>query len=152
MKKVFQAQSTLELIMVIILVLAGIFVMGPYVVRSVNAYMRSWEISVDQANNNPNVKLNPWEVPGSTTPSPPSVSCSYFNNNSGDCDINNGLLDCTWVTQWWNYGDASQPCSSANYCIETVNLTAGVDCQGNWFPGMDCCWAQSGCPMCPHYQ
>lgn len=59
MKKFLNAQSTLEFIMILILVLAGIVVMGPYVIRSVNAYMRSWEISADQARHSPLVQLNP---------------------------------------------------------------------------------------------
>jgi len=53
MKKLFRAQSTLEFMMIIILVLAGIFVMGPYVIRSVNAYLHSWEVSSEQARNQP---------------------------------------------------------------------------------------------------
>lgn len=62
MKKFFRAQSTLEFIMILILVIAGIFVMGPYVIRSVNAYMRSWEISADQAKHDPGVTIEPWEI------------------------------------------------------------------------------------------
>lgn len=53
MRKPFRAQSTLEFIMIIILVLAGVIVMGPYVIRSVNAYLRSWEVSSEQARNQP---------------------------------------------------------------------------------------------------
>ncbi|MCX5681549.1 MAG: hypothetical protein NT079_04645 [Candidatus Omnitrophica bacterium] len=57
-KKILLAQSTLEFMMIIILVIAGVVVMGPYVIRSVNAYMRSWEIAADQARFNPNVPLH----------------------------------------------------------------------------------------------
>ncbi len=95
MKKLFQAQSTLELIMVIILVLAGIFVMGPYVVRSVNAYMRSWEISVSQANSNPNVALDPSEIPGSVPPPPPPIHCNLYSNPT-DCGSHS---ECMWVLE-----------------------------------------------------
>lgn len=148
MKKFPRAQSTLELIMVIILVLAGIIVMGPYVIRGVNAYMRSWEIAVDQANSNPNVEINPWEVPGSTTPTPPTLDCSSFENNSGDCEVNNGLLDCTWVT--W-YHDTGDDCLEITNCANTENLQAGVDCQIGWNPGEECCESEGGhCPYCPH--
>lgn len=118
MKKFFQAQSTLELIMVIILVLAGIFVMGPYVVRSVNAYMRSWEISVSQANSNPNVALNPSEIPGSVPPPPPT--CSQFDASQSLCEANDGTLDCTWKITV-NYAGGS--CLPIADCVATTTLS-----------------------------
>jgi len=149
MKKTFHAQSTLELIMVIILVLAGIFVMGPYVIRSVNAYMHSWELSVDQANSNPNVEVEAWEVPGSATPPPPPLDCSSFDDNSGDCEVNNGLLNCTWVTWYHDLGGGD--CLTITNCANTENLEAGVDCQIGWNPGEECCESEGGsCPFCPH--
>ncbi|HOD12860.1 MAG TPA: hypothetical protein PLO93_03820 [Candidatus Omnitrophota bacterium] len=143
MKKVFQAQSTLELIMVIILVLAGIFVMGPYVVRSVNAYMRSWEISVSQANSNPNVALNPSEIPGSVPPPPPT--CSQFSGSQGLCETNDGTLDCTWKTVVNHSGGS---CFTTTYCVATTTLS---QCQLPWghtcaqITDMGICSAMAGC-------
>jgi hypothetical protein len=148
MKKTFHAQSTLELIMVIILVLAGIFVMGPYVIRSVNAYMHSWELSVDQANSNPNVALDSSEVPGGVPP--PSPTCEDFEGSSSDCEMNNGSLVCTWVERWFSNSDPNEPCFKIEDCVETANLEAGTDCQNNWQPGMECCWSDPGCAQCPH--
>ncbi len=87
MKKPFRAQSTLEFIMITILVLAGIVVMGPYVIRSVNAYMRSWEISAEQAQHDYSVSAN---VSGCS-----SVTCEGLAHDS--CCLS---LDCCyWRTQ-----------------------------------------------------
>ncbi|MFA6379310.1 MAG: hypothetical protein WCX16_05990 [Candidatus Omnitrophota bacterium] len=149
MKKPFRAQSTLEFMMIIILVLAGVVIMGPYVIRSVNAYMRSWENAASQAQSNPSVVLEPWEIPGGPPP-PPPPTCEDFEDNPSDCEMNNGQLDCTWVQRWYSSGDPNQPCWVVEDCAETANLEAGIDCQASWHPGIDCCSQEAGCAICPH--
>lgn len=124
MKKFFQAQSTLELIMVIILVLVGIIVMGPYVVRSVNAYMRSWEISASQANSNPNVILNPSEIPGGAPPTVMTCGHPNFQVSKAACELNNGSLDCTWKETWTTSPtNPSGGCQVATSCVATTTLS-----------------------------
>ncbi len=59
MKKIKKAQTTLEYAMIIMLVILSIVVMGPYVIRSVNAHMRSWEVSTDQARDDMSAILDP---------------------------------------------------------------------------------------------
>ena len=148
MKNTARSQSTLEFIMIIILVLAGVIVMGPYVIRSVNAYMRSWEISASQSKQDLSVRIQPWELPGG--PPPPTLTCGDYDNSSSDCTANNGSLDCTWVKEWFSNGDPNEPCSAVTHCAETENLTAGEDCQPGWNPGEECCKSAPGCPQCPH--
>ena len=41
-----RAQSLIEFTVLIVLVLAGIILMGPYMIRSINAHMKSWQDSV----------------------------------------------------------------------------------------------------------
>jgi len=94
------AQSTLEYIMVIVAVIASIMVMGPYVFRGVNAYMRSWEISAEQAQHDTSARIESWEVPGAEPPPPPpppSITCSDYNNDESLCC---SYQECLWVTNW----------------------------------------------------
>jgi hypothetical protein len=108
-KKFFRAQSTLEFIMILILVIAGIFVMGPYVIRSVNAYMRSWEISASQLRHSPQQQVPVAQVNlcgngacdfGETNAQCP-VECFCGN---GSCDYDESLSSCRC--------DCQRPCSS----------------------------------------
>lgn len=145
MKRFFCAQSTLEFMMITLLVLAGIMVMGPYVLRGVNAYMRSWELSADQARNNPTVIIQPWEVPGGGTPPATCETDCSICQGPNECSTNNS---CTFVTRHMNL-DPPEPCAIATYCVKTTVLSDD-DCEGNWTPGEDCCQTDPGCPECPH--
>jgi len=139
MKKFFRAQSTLEFIMIIILVLTGIFVMGPYVIRSVNAYMHSWEISAEQARNNPNVQLNPWEMPGGPPPPPTcATDCSACDEN--ECD--NEAPRCMVLEYFQDIGGA---------CVLGPFHCADRDPSGCLkFTGNTCCDADPSCEAhCP---
>jgi len=98
MKKPFRAQSTLEFIMIIILVLAGIVVMGPYVIRSVNAYMKSWETSSSQARHDTTTAITPWQFdPNSIIPCD-FVNCDASSNNIGICNTSISSA-CTSTTE-----------------------------------------------------
>lgn|GEM_PF-650035 len=96
MKKPFRAQSTLEFIMIIILVLAGVVVMGPYVIRSINAYLHSWEVASSQARNKPDDIEN--YVPGSgSDPDCPMVSCRSMGNYSACRGSDATRRCCIWI-------------------------------------------------------
>ncbi len=51
-----EAQSTLEYLTVMVLVMVGIVVMGPYVIRSVNAHLKMWEDVADDSYTDPMIK------------------------------------------------------------------------------------------------
>ncbi len=48
-----KAQSTIEFSTLIILVTLGLIVMSPYIIRSVNAHLKTWEDSVDDSISDP---------------------------------------------------------------------------------------------------
>lgn len=58
-----KGQNTLEYTTIILVVAAGIIVMGPYVIRSVNAHFKSWEDAVNDAVNDPMEEASPSEIP-----------------------------------------------------------------------------------------
>lgn len=126
-KNKFYAQSTLEFIMLLILVLAGIFVMGPYVIRSVNAYMRSWEVAVDQS------KQSLAQVPaGQVDPNVPlpcnQVSCTGGTEDACLGDMNRKNC-CKWVYKFNSWNNANQ-CQSVgpHGCTEKSTAAAGAGC------------------------
>lgn len=136
MKKNFRAQSPLEFMMIIILVILGVVVMGPYVIRSVNAYMRSWEISVAQANHNPNVMLAPWEVSGGS-PSPPPTECTS-HNDSDSCEN----AKCIWVATWTPPGTAIKVnCVEHGECVNPGGSPADCIVLSTYY----CCRGSGGC-------
>ncbi len=54
-----KAQHTIEYAVVLVLVMVGIIIMGPYVIRSWNAQMKGWEDSVTDSLNDPALKIAP---------------------------------------------------------------------------------------------
>ncbi len=48
-----KAQHTLEYGIVLILIMTGIIIMGPYIIRGWNAQMKGWEDSVEDSLNEP---------------------------------------------------------------------------------------------------
>jgi hypothetical protein len=144
MKKIFRAQSTLEFIMIIILVLAGVMVMGPYVLRSVNAYMRSWELSADQAKNNPTVIIQPWELPDGPPP-PPSCATDCEYCTQADCRA----PKCMWRIVYSDYGSPTP--GECQLIQEKCRMYNPGDCT-DFTPPNDCCYEESACSAsgCPH--
>ena len=144
MKKFFRAQSTLEFIMILILVLAGILVMGPYVIRSVNAYMRSWEISAEQTKHNPNVALLPQDLDPNISPPETceDVVCSDYSYDS--CPT--GGLQCC-LKYYWLDGYYCTPTNQA--CISNPPPADYAGCgYENAPPGVCYC----GDPNCSSHQ
>ena len=64
-----KGQSIVEYSTIIIVVMLGIIVMGPYVIRSVNANLKMWEDAV-----NDSVSDEPVEADVSEIPPPPEFS------------------------------------------------------------------------------
>lgn len=58
-----KAQNVLEYTTLILVVAAGIIVMGPYVIRSVNAHFKSWEDAVNDATNDPMEEADLSDIP-----------------------------------------------------------------------------------------
>jgi len=56
-------QSTIEYSMVVMLVMAGIIVLGPYVIRSVNAHFKMWEDTTEEAFTDPLKDRDPEGLP-----------------------------------------------------------------------------------------
>ncbi len=112
------AQSTLEYIMIIVTVLAAVTVMIPYVFRGVNAYMRSWEVSVQEARHDVGQEVSAWIIDGAEAPPPPE--CDYDTpeqcNNNSEC-------------QWAVLLDCSSSCSAE----ESGCVPAG--CPADYHPG-----------------
>lgn len=52
-----KAQSTIEFSTLMILVMIGLIVMSPYIIRSVNAHLKTWEDSVDDSISDPLVNV-----------------------------------------------------------------------------------------------
>lgn len=174
MRKFFSAQSTLEFIMLLILVLAGIFVMGPYVIRSVNAYMRSWEIAASDAQHKL-VSASQFSVCGNGV-------CEPGENNfncPADCYCGNGTCDpgesypscadcppppsfcqthaCADCPVWNSQGYANNICMiktayNWNYSTETYQVTQTCEdydpsnCEA--YQAAACCTDSTGFALC----
>lgn len=117
-----RAQSTLEYIMIIVAVLTAIAVMMPYVYRGVNAYMRSWEISAQEARHDVGVKVPVWMIDGVLPPPPPPPDCDYTTVTPCNADP-----DCKWQVHLYSQPDGS--CKQlAGYCHHNV-------CSAGFHPG-----------------
>jgi len=95
------SQSTVELAVVAVLVLVAMTAMGPYLVRSVNAYMRSWERRADQGQIDINVSSTPGSIPDPTLTCA-TVDCGDEQHSSqatciGEADP---LGCCIWVKEF----------------------------------------------------
>ncbi len=64
------AQSLLDFVFVMIVVAIGIMLLGPYVIRSVNAHLKSWEDGVDDSLKDPLRDADPSKLPK------PQCACS----------------------------------------------------------------------------
>jgi len=95
--KIFQknkpkiAQSTIEFSVVIVVICAGILLMGPYVIRGINAHMKGWEDAVYDSMSDP-------LMPVSDLPAIPTTGCGY-NCPDGICcsgveNKDNCIKDC----------------------------------------------------------
>ncbi|MDD3374198.1 MAG: hypothetical protein PHY73_00550 [Candidatus Omnitrophica bacterium] len=120
------AQSPLEYIMIIIAVIASITAMGPYVIRGVNAYMRSWEISAEQTQRDTRARLNAWEVPGAEPPL--SVECGYFSTDQSGCKaaVGEDGSRCWWWQQYEEVTDNPGDCAvTFDTCRMRGSTTSG---------------------------
>jgi len=77
MKK--RGQSLVEYVLIIVLVITGVVVMGPYVLRSVGAHFKLWDEGVQDSFQENIVQANINTVPAITS----NCSCSYVS--SGQC-------------------------------------------------------------------
>lgn len=135
MKKFFGAQSTLEFIMLLILVIAGIFIMGPYVVRAVNAYMRSWEASVEQSKHSM-VQIPPWEIDPNQLMPCSLVNCSGYDGDNCTAGINRKNC-CVWVRKYFdqNYPNPGGP----GTCQLVLTAEGCASKSSAQLPGAGCC-------------
>lgn len=75
-----KGQSTIELAMIVILVVFGIIVAGPYVLRSVNAHFKMWDDAVQDSQDDRLIKDKKTHV----HINPPPCTCGW---SSGDCGV-----------------------------------------------------------------
>jgi len=113
------AQSTIEFSVVIIVICAAILLMGPYVIRGINAHMKGWEDAVYDSMSDP-------LMPVADVPNIPTSGCSY---NCGDkicCagveNKDNCIKDCNTC------GDG-YPCSESD-CVDPD--TPERCCEDGW--------------------
>ena len=98
-KKHPSSQTTIEMAAIAVFVLVAMTVMGPYLVRSINAYMRSWELSADLGQSGVNVE----GLPGIPEPPPPECSefeCYDFTSQGIDFCQQDTYGCCLWVEKY----------------------------------------------------
>ena len=76
-----KAQSVIEYSMIIILVALGIIIVGPYVIRSLNAHLKTWEDVAEDSYSDPFQK-------GGTDFPPPRCRCQTIAARCGLCGCN----------------------------------------------------------------
>ena len=124
--------------MILIAVIASIMVMDPYVLRGVNAYMRSWEISAQEARHDIGQEVPAWIIENPANP--PPLNCSDFDDNPSNCHV----YGCNWLTY---YRPAA--CNPENSCKSDDQIAQLGGC--DWSHGNLCCIAEAGCPFgCAH--
>lgn len=138
------AQSIIEYCLVATLVAAGIILMGPYVIRAVNAHLRSWEDSVYDSVNDPLLQTANVDFP------PPICDCSKkvkgACNGSGTsttCDpitkvCTSTAVTCTDIQMFY-----TQVCTIINCGPTTAECKPDPSCCTNWVPTGAC---GVGCP------
>ncbi len=110
MKLFPRAQSILEYCLLVIVIAAGVIIMSPYVIRSTNAYFKSWEDAADDSFNDPLVKAG--------TGGLPTVSCS--------CDVSFkdqgcGTGGCAQTARYYKRSCSPVGCS----CVDLPNPPPG---------------------------
>lgn len=118
LKSLFQkkSQSLLEYSVIILLVMAGLILMRPYVIRSVNAHFKSWERGVSDSLKD---KMEPGQLP--TAPVCSDGKCEDFKGETYD----NCCQDCGWCgdTKCCDVTGEKDP-ANANYCPGDCPVTA----------------------------
>ena len=84
------AQHILEYMILLILIMAGIIIGGPYVIRSWNAQMKGWEDSAIDSMNDPLAEAPIGSVP--------LTGCDAGSWNSGPCGPASSSVDCAGRT------------------------------------------------------
>ena len=109
--------------MILIAVIASIMVMGPYVLRGVNAYMRSWEISAQEARHDIGQEVPAWAV--EETPPPPPDPCYGIvcgNYSFSNCPIADNCCMKRENYLWYVPNDPSQGAAECRWqyeaCVE----------------------------------
>ncbi|MBF0504770.1 MAG: hypothetical protein HQL14_06680 [Candidatus Omnitrophica bacterium] len=101
-----RGQSIVEFTLIAILVILGIVFMGPYVLRSINAYFKLWDTSVQDSFEE---KLQ--QAPVSDVPDI-LANCTYVSTNEG-CGISVAGATCGAGYSAWTLVDNPQGCSGA---------------------------------------
>jgi len=151
MRKSQKAQSMIEYTLVIMVAMAAIIVMGPYVIRSINAHMKGWEETVDEAMNDPLKQTENFpgipacgdgrcEFPLET----PVSCCKDCGQGRGDgtcCPPGEGVnnsLDCAVC------GDGI--CTEDNNSGSLIRESCCQDCGGDVCGDGNCCVDARGTP------
>ncbi len=120
--KLKQAQSTIEYCTMVALVMVGIVVLGPYVIRSVNAHFKMWEDTTEDAFLDPLSDRDPTGLPT------PQCRCPFK-------PIGCGLGGCKKTEMYWDKDcvplDCELPepkCEVENSCCEEEPGPCGVGC------------------------
>lgn len=91
-----EAQSIVEYVLLVTLVAVGIIVMGPYVIRAVNAHLKSWDDVVEDSYSDPFIK-GPHDFP------PPECKCV-------DEKVGCGLGNCSATEMYYRNNCAPIGC------------------------------------------
>ena len=151
MKK--RGQSMIEYALIAVLVILGVVIMGPYVLRSVNAHFKLWDEGVQDS-----FTENITQAPVSDVPDI-SINC-VCPVSKGNCGSSDAGSRCGENQREWDYNCTPQGCNGAagdSYCLDDLNCCTGwVDlcktppCCGTVpCPGTGCSGAPTSPPPAP---
>jgi hypothetical protein len=103
-----RGQSMIEYMFIAILIILGIVIMGPYVLRSVNAHFKLWDESVQES-----ATENITQAPVNSVPDVPlNCKCTYVSGNCGGPGIGGaGACGANQREYDLNCGTSPQDCS-----------------------------------------
>jgi len=114
MKTHNRGQSIIEYILVSILIIFGIIYMGPYVLRSINAYFNLWNDGLQDSFNEHLTQAPPSSIP------PINSTCQCTPISSGTCGGYPGS-HCSATQEEIDYNCNPQGCNGINYSCPTDN-------------------------------
>ncbi|GEM_PF-4261588 len=144
-----RGQHTLEYIILMVLVMAGIIVGGPYAIRSWNAQMKGWEDSVVDSMTDPLVEAPPTSVniPGCDLDHWADQNCGLgYTSPFGDsisCPEQRKLQLAVYVPNNCQFNNPYTPFNEIAQCV----ADSSFDCCTPWALASGCDTADPGCPQ-----
>lgn len=134
-------QSIIEYIFIAILIILGIVIMGPYVLRSVSAHFKLWDESVQDSSTE-----NITQAPASAMPKI-NTNCTCTADQPGSCGGSENGLQCGSTQKSWSHNCTPLLCDGApaSYCKDDptccstlTNLGCGTTPIGQTPPPNNC--------------